>query len=172
MFFSKKSVVLEKLNLGIEMDCGAPCPVVLSDERTVFIIFNLAQHNPDWDGSTVHIRDNDNDSGVACIQFKHYKQFKFGMPNDEACYGHKYYKYGLKPYEFYEVKNSDWYAELEKINSVHPYHNKERFLSGKHYLFFFHDSSFEIICEEISVDVFASDNLNAIAKQKAAELYR
>ena len=86
--------------------------------------------------------------------------------------GHKYYKLGLLPYRIYEVENSDWLAELEKGNSIHPYHNKVRFMDGKHYIFCFHDSCFEIICKEISVKIHKTASLNNVAKQKAIELYK
>jgi hypothetical protein len=85
--------------------------------------------------------------------------------------GHKYHKLGLLPYQFYEVENSDWFAELEKGNSVHPYHDKAQFMDGKHYIFYFHDSCFEIICREISVEIHNTGSLNDIAKQKAIELF-
>lgn len=170
LFFSKKPI-LKELNLGIKMDCGAPCPVILSDEHTVILIFYLDSCEPTWDGTSVHIRDNYEDVGVACVQFKHFKQVKYGWPNDEAMHGHKYHKLGLLPYRIYEVENSDWHAELERGNSVHPYHDKARFLEGKHYIFCFHDSCFEIICKEISVEIHKASSSNVIAKQKAIELF-
>ena len=167
-----KRPILKEIDLNIQMDVGAPCPVVLSDERTVILIFYLRHNDPDWDGTYVHVRDNDEDVGAACVQFKHYEQVKYGWPNDEAMRGHRYYEMGLMPYGIYEVKNSDWLAELEKGNSVHPYHNKESFMDNKHYIFFFHDSCFEIICKELSVEVYKTDSLNSVAKQKALELYK
>lgn len=163
---------LKEFNLNIQMDSGAPCPIVLSDERTVLLIFYLNHFDPKWDGTYTDVRDNNEDMGVACVQFKYYKQVKYGWPNDEAIAGHKYYKIGLLPYRIYEVENSDWLVELERGNSVHPYHNKKIFMDNKHYIFYFHDSCFEIICKEISVEIYKTDSLNNIAKQKAIELYK
>lgn len=170
LFFNQRPV-LKELDFGFQMDVGAPCPVVLLDEHKVILLFYLHNPEPNWDGTTIHIRDSDNDVGVACIEFTQYKQVRHGWPNDEAIAGHRYYKLGLRPYRIYEVENSDWFAELERGNSVHPYHDKARFMDGKHYIFFFHDSCFEIICREISVEIHRAASLNDIAKQKANELY-
>ncbi|WP_371381617.1 hypothetical protein [Sporomusa aerivorans] len=170
--FSRSKPILKELDLGIQMDSGAPSPVILSNEHIVMLIFYLNHFEPNWNGTTIHVRDNNDDVGVACVQFRHYKQVKYGWPNDEAYAGHKYKKLGLLPYRIYEVENSDWYAELEKGNSVHPYHNKERFMQGKHYIFFFHDSCFEVICKEIIVETHKAASLNTIAKHKAMELFK
>lgn len=170
--FFKQKPVLKELDLGLQMDIGAPCPVILSDEHKVILLFYLHSSDPKWDGISVHVRDSNDDMGIACIQFNHYKQVKYGWPNDEVMAGHKYYKLGLLPYRMYEVENSDWFAELERGNSIHPYHDKARFMDGKHYIFYFHDSCFEIICKEISVEIHNTGSLNNIAKQKAIELYK
>ena len=63
--------------------------------------------------------------------------------------GHPLIKNGLKYYSVHKVMNSSWIAELEKQNSVHPQHNKDFFLTDKHhYIFTFHDSTFELIATE------------------------
>ena len=72
--FFKQKTTLKELDLGLQMDSGAPCPVVLSDEHKVILLFYLYSSNPDWDGTTIHVRDSDNDVGVACVEFKQYKQ--------------------------------------------------------------------------------------------------
>ncbi|MBP2654648.1 MAG: hypothetical protein H6Q73_2217 [Firmicutes bacterium] len=169
--FPNRNQILKELDLGIKIDSGAPCPVILSDEHKVILIFNLYSPVPTWDGTSVYVRDNNDDRGVACVQFSHYTQVKYGWPNDEVIAGHRYHRLGLLPYRIYEVENSDWLAELEKGNSVHQYHDKTRFMDGKHYIFYFHDSCLEIISREISIEVHNTDSLNDIARQKAIELY-
>lgn len=45
--------------------------------------------------------------------------------------------------------NSDWIQEMERRNSVHPRHDKARFLEGLiHYIITFHDSTFECLSRE------------------------
>jgi len=60
----------------------------------------------------------------------------------------------LEPYGVFEVQNSSWLRKLEKMNSVHPYHDKERFMENmKHFVFSFHDTTFECIAEGFNVEV-------------------
>jgi len=78
----------------------------------------------------------------------------FGPPNDEAFSGHPLASRGLRPYSFYEIQDSSWIRKLEKMNSIHPYHNKEQFLENKkHYIFSFHDSTFECIAHGYKLEV-------------------
>lgn len=139
---------LVELELDFQSDCGAPLPTLLSDEQRVFLIFYIQQHNPDFDGSSVHVRNASEDEYVAVVTFYHYTSLKFGMPNDEAINGHRYYKLGLQPYTNYEVQNSEWIKELETMNRVHPRHDPARYSAFKHFIFCFHDSIFEIVAEK------------------------
>jgi hypothetical protein len=79
-------------------------------------------------------------------------KYKFGSPNDESLNSHPLYSKGLQFYEVHEVINSSWIDELEKMNSVHPKHNKELFLEDlKHLIFTFHDSTFECVITENNI---------------------
>jgi hypothetical protein len=76
----------------------------------------------------------------------------FGPPNDEAFGGHPLASRGLSPYAVFEVQQSSWIRKHERMNSVHPSHNRERFLAGiKHFIFAFHDSTFECIAEGFEI---------------------
>ena len=77
----------------------------------------------------------------------------FGPPNDEAFEGHPLSQRGLRPYAVFEVQASSWLASLERMNSVHPYHSAERFAKYKHFIFAFHDTTFECIAEGFSVSI-------------------
>ena len=97
---------------------------------------------------------------------------KYGWPNDEVFNGHPYYDLGLKPYAFYEVINSDWIEEIKKRNSIHPRHSSELFEKDSHFIFYFHDSCFEIISKDFSIEVFKSRPLNDVAKEKSNDLFK
>lgn len=84
---------------------------------------------------------------VALIEFKRYRSYKFGSPNDKALSGHPLYSRGLRAYGAFEVNGSSWIRELERMNSVHPRHSSERFKVLHHYVFTFHDSTFECVAE-------------------------
>ena len=157
-------IKLKELNIGFSSDIGAPIPVVLASEYKVHLLFYISKPNPGFDGLSVHIRDESEDIDVALITFTNYASYKFGMPNDEAIEGHPYYAFGLSPYSFFEVKNSDWIKQLEQINSVHEHHNKELFNKYKHFIFFFHDSNFECVAESFIVDKLDMTMRQAVEK--------
>ncbi len=86
---------------------------------------------------------------IAVIAFPLVSIFQFGAPNDEALGGHPLAKLGLKFYSVHKIENSPWVQELEKRNSVHPRHDRARFMKDKvHYVFTFQDSTLEIVAME------------------------
>lgn len=142
---------IEQIKEGFDIDVGAPMPTILSNEHHIYLIFYVSNIDPNWEGSTVHMR-TENDEGIATVKFERFAQFKFGNPNDESINGHPLYKLGLQPYSIQKVTESEWIKELVKMNSVHPYHKDEQFSKYKHFIFFFHDTCFEILAEGYSIE--------------------
>jgi len=68
-----------------------------------------------------------------------------GPPNDEAFAGHPLASRGLGRYGAYRVDQSSWLRRLERMNSVHPQHRPESYVGFNHYVFTFHDSTFECV---------------------------
>lgn len=134
---------------------GAPLPVVIASEVDVSLAFLLATAGPDSDGSSVRVVDGDsNDEPIAIIRFQRCYAHFFGPPNDEAFEGHPLSSRGLKPYSAFEIADSSWLRNLEKMNSVHEHHDGARFLREKrHFIFAFHDSTFECIAQDFTVEV-------------------
>jgi len=127
---------------------GAPSPVVVAGEHSVFLVYYIEDRDPGWDGQSVRVLDLDSaNEYIAIIQFSACYAHMFGAPNDEAFTGHPLSKRGLSPYGAYEVLNSSWIRQLERMNSVHPHHNPSRFMRRHHYIFAFHDSTFECIAD-------------------------
>ena len=56
-----------------------------------------------------------------------------------------------RPYGIYEVRHSSWVRALERMNRVHSGHDPERFARLRHYVFTFHDSTFECVAEDVQV---------------------
>jgi len=75
----------------------------------------------------------------------------FGPPNDEAFSGHPLAARGLEPYSVFEIAGSTWLRSLVQMNSVHPYHNADRFGTFRHWVFSFHDTTFECIAVSFSI---------------------
>src|SRR5438132_11281953 len=65
--------------------------------------------------------------------------------SDETLSGHPLAGRGLRTYAIHEVLSSSWVRQLETMNSVHLRHNTKMYDDLKHYVFAFHDSTFEWI---------------------------
>ena len=132
---------------------GAPIPVVLGDERSLHLVY-FVQNTPEgWDGSTVRVVGLDTKAEpLAVVTFRACYASMFGPPNDEAFAGHPLADRGLHPYSAFEIRPSSWLRQLERMNSVHPHHKPERFDELRHFVFAFHDSTFECVAESIEVE--------------------
>ena len=113
----------------------------------------IVQDTPsDWDGTSVRVVDQSTSGEpLALIEFTFNWSFMFGSPNDEAFHGHPLASRGLHAYGAFQIENSSWIRQLERMNSVHPYHKPERFERLKHLVFAFHDSTFECVAEGFTV---------------------
>ena len=132
---------------------GAPYPVIICDERMLLLAYDVQQLSPNFEPGHI-LTDADMASfapQTALVEFKLYYSYSFGAPNDEAINGHPLYERGLRSYSAFEVKNSSWIRELERRNSVHHSHNPKRFESLQHYVFTFHDSTFECVAREFKI---------------------
>lgn len=135
-------------------DVGAPLPHVLAAEGRVRL-FYLVSGDPDaWDGAAVRAVSPES-PGVktAVVTFEVCAAHFFGPPNDEAFSGHPLARRGLRPYGNFQVENSSWLRALERMNAVHIHHRPEAFWRLKHFIFAFHDSTFECIAERFSAEI-------------------
>lgn len=131
---------------------GAPLPFVVSDEYKLLLAYIVQNAPPDWDGTSVRVVTPTTPSEpIVLIEFNRYCSYMFGMPNDEAFNGHPLASRGLHPYSVFRIEHSSWIRQLERLNSIHPYHNPERYSRLKHYIFAFHDSTFECAAEGFTV---------------------
>jgi hypothetical protein len=95
------------------------------------------------------------DMAVAVIRFRMPSAHMFGPPNDEAFSGHPLASRGLGPYAVFEVRQSSWIRGLERMNAVHPCHDRERYMARRrHFVFAFHDSTFESIADGFESEYF------------------
>jgi len=131
---------------------GAPLPRIVADEHMCLVGFYLEDRDPNWDGSSVRVIDAaTSDEPVAVVTFPRFWATMFGPPNDEAFAGHPLRNRGLRPYGAYEVLDSSWIHQLERMNSVHPHHRRERFLELRHFILSFHDSTFECVAPRYEI---------------------
>lgn len=162
----------EVVELGnVPQSCvGAPEPVVLSDEHRTALAFYLQEPAEEWDGISVTVVSHSSERPVAIVEFTPCYDHMFGAPNDEAFQGHPLHERGLHPYGAFEVIDSSWVRQLERMNSVHPYHKPERFWERHHYIFAFHDSTFECVADKFQItETFGS--MVSIMPQMAERLW-
>ena len=143
---------------------GAPIPVIVADEWHVLLAYIIRQpFPPDWDGSTVkEMTHKTQGEAIAQVEFVRPWAHMSGPPNDEAFDGHPLAHRGLEPYGTFEVKNSSWLRSLVTMNSVHPRHDPSRFADDHHFVFAFHDSTFEVIAREFQVSLHVGSMSSAI----------
>ena len=131
---------------------GAPCPMILAGERHLHLAYLLENRPEEWDGTTVRALDESSTGEpVALVGFSPAYAHMFGPPNDEAFSGHPLASRGLSPYGVYEVLHSSWIRSLERMNAVHPHHRPEPFASYRHFVFAFHDTTFECVADDFTM---------------------
>ena len=130
-----------------QSSAGAPSPIILSDEHRLLLAYMIQDRA---DASLESIVDKEGED-FAVIEFERYRSYMFGAPNDEAFEGHPLASRGLCPYACFQIESSSWIRQLEHMNSVHWRHDPTRFARYKHYVFAFHDSTFECVAESFTV---------------------
>ncbi len=121
-----------------QCDPGTPMPQVLGDGQSVWLSYFL--------GGDGFFTDR------AVLRFSGVDSVSFGGPNDEALHGHSLWGKGLAFYAFHEVIGSRWVATRERENSIHEHHRPVRFARLRHFVFTFHDETFECLADGYAVD--------------------
>ncbi|MCE9583635.1 MAG: hypothetical protein K8T20_14220 [Planctomycetes bacterium] len=144
------------IDFPVSWDCGAPAPHLIASEQRTFLVFLVAEHDRSNQGTernalgpAEHFTESH-----ALVEFLRGSPVKLGDPNDEVAHGHPLWERGLEFYSAQEVINSSWLAEIESINKVHDAYDPSRWKNLKHYVFWFHDSTFECIATGFRVETF------------------
>ncbi len=149
---------IEKVEETFDIDVGAPMPTILSNEHNLYLIFYIVQKGQFSVKKPKEIL-REKDDALVTVKFDKFAQFKFGNPNDEAIEGHPLYNLGLEPYSIQKVVESEWIKDLIKMNSVHPYHRNDQFDKFEHFIFYFHDTCFEIVADGYSIEQTYESNI-------------
>ncbi len=123
------------IDLGVIWEPNVPDPILLQTEGKAYLLLYP------WEASERYTH-------TVVIEWQSCRGAVFGDPNDEAFYGHRLYDKGLQDILWAgEVHKSGWIAAGERVNSVHPRHDPERFANARHFILRFKDSTFECIAE-------------------------
>jgi hypothetical protein len=162
-----------ELDFPLPWDTGAPLPHLLADGHRAFLLFHLADPDPGGDGTSVRVVEPGSAQAgpLGVVEFHRVRSVTIGGPNDEAIEGHPLSGKGLRPYAAHQVVNSRRIAEAERINSVHPQHRGGWHDRLRHYVFSFHDETFECLAEGFSVERHAG-SLRAVLSDLVGRLLR
>jgi hypothetical protein len=147
---------------------GVPLPVVLGDEHHLQLAYFVQENDPNYDGASSKSVSPSSQGNVAIVAFRSPRAHLFGPPNDEAFSGHPLAGRGFRPYAAFEVIDSSWIRRLTEMNSVHPNHSPRHFVSYRHFIFAFHDSTFECVAKDFTATI-AWGSLNP-ALEKMVEM--
>ena len=148
-----QDVVIELVDVP-SSDGGAPLPAVVAAEHELELIYLASEPDPEWDGTDVRVKSTaSSGEPVAVVKFGRPYAHMFGPPNEEAFAGHPLAQRGVYPGGAFEVQHSSWLRALERMNSVHRYHTAARFAGFRHFIFAFHDSTFECIAKSYTCEL-------------------
>jgi hypothetical protein len=139
---------------------GDPMPLALADDRAAVLAY-VIHEKPAWLREEAE-RSVESGELFALIEFSLTLALLFGPPNDEALSGHPLAGRGLEPYSAFEVKDSSWLRSLERMNRVHPRHRAENFAKYRHFIFTFHDSTFECIARAFRASSLRTSSSNLV----------
>lgn len=146
----------EPCDFPLKWDAGAPMPHLIVNDHRALLAFLLRAADPNWDGSYVTIKSPADAQAepLALVEFERCISARLGAPNDEVFTGHPLNGKGLEAYRAQRVVNSRWLTEIEKINSVHDRYRPDSWRDLNHFIFWFHDSTFECIARSYKVETY------------------
>lgn len=144
------------VGLPAAWDAECPLPHLLCNDYRVLLAFILRDDCPGWGGSTVEVVSPGDEHArpLALVEFMPCTAARLGSPNDEVFHGHPLEGRGLEPYTAQRVVNSRWLAEVEAVNKVHHGYNPAYWRERSHFVFWFHDTTFECIAKGFTVEVY------------------
>ena len=153
-------------------DVGAPLPQIVANDHRLWLSYVIAEPDPGWDGTYANvILPSSADLLLALVEFELPRAHYLGAPNDEAFDGHPLAARGLEPYGSYVVRESSWIRRLEEMNRVHPCHSAASFHALRHFIFAFHDSTFECVARGLQVETLrgSQDEVLAMLRTRRKE---
>jgi len=125
-------------DIGFKPEAAVSEPVILQTDNSTILTFSAVQKKADGKYHEV---------GYGVVEFDLCMLTKFGYPNDEARPGHPLFTKGLGDYGVYEVRNSSWIKQKTEQNRVRFPNTPDS--TAKHFIFTFHDSTFECIARAL-----------------------
>ena len=133
---------------------GAPEPLVLASEQRVILSYWVERPtDAEISVASSHASGVNGPDVYSVFRFSPVCSHMFGYPNEEAFHGHPLACRGYRAFAVWEVQKSSWIAQMEQMNRVHPAHTRESFDIWRHFIFGFHDSTFEIVARPFEFEL-------------------
>ena len=142
---------------------GAPCPMLIANEHQLWLAFYVREDDSHWDGKTCRLVDENSDETCAVVHFKGLKSHILGQPDEMRTHLHPLGRRGLTAYMSVEVIHSSWIRKLAAFHAKIPRHWPHAYDKARHFIFTFHDSSFECIADSFEVTIIRSSVHAALA---------
>ncbi|HEX5244466.1 MAG TPA: hypothetical protein VFW23_14485 [Tepidisphaeraceae bacterium] len=136
-----------ELDLGVVPEAAVSGAVCLQTELVTILTFNAMRPT---DRISPYGGPYLEDAGTAVVNFTRCLISRFGYPNDEPRSGIPLYK--SVDYGIYEVLNSTWIREVVRMNR-YSFPKTEDDCVKRHFLFGFHDSTFECLADDLDLQV-------------------
>jgi hypothetical protein len=145
LFAAKGEPYAIPVDFPVQWDVGAPSPHLFANDWNVFLIFLVSVDEPTQDAP------------CAVVEFHFPQLVRFGSPNEDIHSGHYLYGKGQEPYTAQIVENSTWLHETNLMNQAHSNYDSERWQRIHHYIFWFHDITFECLARSFEVTTYHED---------------
>ncbi|HRE47545.1 MAG TPA: hypothetical protein PLD47_07470 [Aggregatilineales bacterium] len=149
------------LDFPVRWDVGAPMPHVFANEHWVFLTFLVAD-SPMIPTEPVSLT-------YAVVEFLRPVAHRSGSPSEDDQFGHYLCGRGQEIYRAQIVENSAWLREMidmwKKANLEDDDSDEKHWQQRiKHYIFWFHDSTFECLARGYEVHTY-HDTINAVVEK-------
>jgi hypothetical protein len=142
----------ESISFPMRWNAGAPSPHLLVNGRNTYLLFDM----PDT------LLESDMGEQVGLVIFNQCISAKFGSLNEEVLSGHPLFGKGLDSSSVQIIRNSRWLDEVERVNKAHPQYNPSKWRTLNHYIFWFHDETYECLASSFDVEIIAKRMQDAI----------
>ena len=157
-----------ELGMVPQPEAGAPSPQVFATEYTIWLTYFISESDPWYEKKYSKIWSNSDErckeDCIAIVQFQTAHIHMFGGSSEKTIAGHPLAERGLENFRIGENTNSTWIKELEEMDSVGHSRPTCGFLGARHFIFAFHDSTFECIAQGLKVYIRHGDMLEGVGK--------
>ncbi len=154
---------VERLKDVPRSDAGAPAPALVADEHRLLLAYLVGDDGNRANAIEANATEWGSGESVAIVRFDPCFAHFAGPPGDEISLSHPLAARGLRPYGAYEVIRSPWIRELAAADAVHPRHRPDSFAKKRHFIFTFHDSTFECIADGYAARVVVGNPMEVLA---------